>query len=159
MRPRHFLLLACGAAASVTAARGTELTVVRSDARSVVLEYRPEYVPARRLAGAGQELLLVDFRSSSLLDPAGRPGAPDLRCRRVPVSLPTADGNQVRVLAADYEDTAGVVLAPLPQVRSYEPVPYTGDSMVDPFVPSRIVVSQAAGSVGGGGGSLACSGV
>jgi type IV pilus assembly protein PilP len=39
---------------------------------------------------------------------------------------------------------------PLPQVRSYEPVPYNGVSMLDPFVPGRIVVTQAAG-VGGGG--------
>jgi type IV pilus assembly protein PilP len=40
---------------------------------------------------------------------------------------------------------------PLPQVRSYEPVPYKGDGLLDPFVPGRIVVSQAAGASGGGG--------
>lgn len=43
---------------------------------------------------------------------------------------------------------------PLPQVRSYEPVPYKGDNMVDPFVPGRIVVSQAAGGSSGSGGAL-----
>jgi len=37
-------------------------------------------------------------------------------------------------------------------VRSYEPVPYKGESMLDPFVPGRIVVSQASGAGGGGGG-------
>jgi len=41
---------------------------------------------------------------------------------------------------------------PLPQVKSFEPVPYKGESMVDPFVPSRIVVSQASAGAGGGGG-------
>jgi type IV pilus assembly protein PilP len=41
---------------------------------------------------------------------------------------------------------------PLPQVKSYEPVPYKGESMLDPFVPGRIVVSQASGGAGGGGG-------
>lgn len=41
---------------------------------------------------------------------------------------------------------------PLPQVKSYEPVPYKGESMLDPFVPGRIVVAQAAGTAGGGGG-------
>ncbi len=40
---------------------------------------------------------------------------------------------------------------PLPPVRSYEPVPYKGESMVDPFMPSRIVVTQVAGGGGGGG--------
>jgi len=43
---------------------------------------------------------------------------------------------------------------PLPQVRSYEPVPYKGESMLDPFVPGRIVVSQAATGGGGGGGGV-----
>jgi type IV pilus assembly protein PilP len=41
---------------------------------------------------------------------------------------------------------------PLPQVRSYEPVPYKGESMLDPFVPGRIVVAQA--NTGGGGGGV-----
>ena len=41
---------------------------------------------------------------------------------------------------------------PLPQVKSYEPVPYKGESMLDPFVPGRIVVAQAPGTGGGGGG-------
>jgi type IV pilus assembly protein PilP len=54
-------------------------------------------------------------------------------------------------LAAMTKDLRGRV-DPLPQVRSYEPVPYKGENMVDPFVPGRIVVSQAAGAAGGGGG-------
>lgn len=41
---------------------------------------------------------------------------------------------------------------PLPQVRSYEPVPYNGESMLDPFVPGRIVVAQVAGSGGNANG-------
>jgi len=54
-------------------------------------------------------------------------------------------------LAAMTKDLRGKV-DPLPQVRSYEPVPYKGESMVDPFVPGRIVVAQAASAGGGGGG-------
>lgn len=53
-------------------------------------------------------------------------------------------------LAAMTKDLRGRV-DPLPPVRSYEPVPYKGDSMVDPFMPSRIVVTQVAGGGGGGG--------
>ena len=34
---------------------------------------------------------------------------------------------------------------PLPQVKPYEPVPYTGESLIDPFRPERIEVAQAAG--------------
>jgi type IV pilus assembly protein PilP len=34
---------------------------------------------------------------------------------------------------------------PLPQVRPYEPVPYTAEELVDPFRPERIEVALAAG--------------
>jgi type IV pilus assembly protein PilP len=54
-------------------------------------------------------------------------------------------------LAAMTKDLRGKI-DPLPQVKSFEPVPYKGESMVDPFVPSRIVVSQASTGGGGGGG-------
>jgi len=60
-------------------------------------------------------------------------------------------GELKQELAAMTKDLRGKV-DPLPQVRSYEPVPYKGDSMLDPFVPGRIVVTQAAGAGGGGGG-------
>ena len=55
-------------------------------------------------------------------------------------------------LAAMTKDLRGKV-DPLPQVKSFEPVPYKGESMVDPFVPSRIVVTQASTGGGGGGGA------
>jgi len=54
-------------------------------------------------------------------------------------------------LATMTKDLRGKV-DPLPQVKSFEPVPYKGESMVDPFVPSRIVVTQASAGGGGGGG-------
>ncbi len=54
-------------------------------------------------------------------------------------------------LAAMTKDLRGRV-NPLPQVKSYEPVPYKGESMLDPFVPGRIVVAQA--STGGSGGGI-----
>ncbi len=54
-------------------------------------------------------------------------------------------------LATMTKDLRGRV-NPLPQVKSYEPVPYKGESMLDPFVPGRIVVAQAATGGSGGGG-------
>jgi type IV pilus assembly protein PilP len=71
------------------------------------------------------------------------------------VALLTACGGEEQgelkqELAAMTKDLRGKV-DPLPQVRTYEPVPYKGESMLDPFVPGRIVVAQAAGTGGGGG--------
>jgi len=54
-------------------------------------------------------------------------------------------------LAGMTKDLRGRV-DPLPQVKSYEPVPYKGEGLVDPFVPTRIVVAQAPGGGTGGGG-------
>jgi len=57
-------------------------------------------------------------------------------------------------LATMTKDLRGKV-DPLPQVRSYEPVPYKGETLVDPFVPGRIVVAVAAGGgTGTGGGGV-----
>ena len=53
-------------------------------------------------------------------------------------------------LEAIAKDLRGKV-DPLPPVKTYEPVAYKGESMLDPFVPGRIVVAQAP-STGGGGG-------
>lgn len=43
---------------------------------------------------------------------------------------------------------------PLPQVKPYEPVPYTAETQVDPFRPERIDVA-ASGAVASGGSKLA----
>ncbi len=56
-------------------------------------------------------------------------------------------------LAAMTKDLRGKV-EPLPQVRTYEPVPYTGENLIDPFVPGRIVVAAAAGGGASGGGGV-----
>jgi len=56
-------------------------------------------------------------------------------------------------LAAMTKDLRGKV-DPLPQVRTYEPVPYKGENLIDPFVPGRIVVAAAAGGGTGGGGGV-----
>jgi type IV pilus assembly protein PilP len=53
-------------------------------------------------------------------------------------------------LAALTKDLRGRV-DPLPQVKTYEPVPYTGENLIDPFVPTRIVVAQGTGASAGGG--------
>lgn len=60
-------------------------------------------------------------------------------------------GELKQELAALTKDLRGKV-DPLPTVKTYEPVPYKGESMLDPFVPGRIVVTQASAGGGSGGG-------
>jgi type IV pilus assembly protein PilP len=56
----------------------------------------------------------------------------------------TADehGDLKKELAELTKDYRGRV-EPLPQVKPYEPVPYTAEGQVDPFRPERIEVAQA----------------
>ena len=61
-------------------------------------------------------------------------------------------GDLKRELADMTKDLRGRV-DPLPQVKPYEPVPYTAEGEVDPFRPDRINVAQAgAAAVAVGGG-------
>ena len=53
-------------------------------------------------------------------------------------------GDLKQELATLTKDFRGRV-DPLPQVKPYEPVPYTGETLIDPFRPERIEVAQAAG--------------
>jgi type IV pilus assembly protein PilP len=53
-------------------------------------------------------------------------------------------------LATLTKDLRGKV-DPLPQVKPYEPVPYTSEGEVDPFRPQRINVAQAGGLPSAGG--------
>jgi len=62
-------------------------------------------------------------------------------------------GDLKQELATLTKDLRGKV-DPLPQVKNYEPVPYKGENMLDPFVPGRIVVAQVTGGAGGAGGAL-----
>jgi len=38
---------------------------------------------------------------------------------------------------------------PLPQVKPYEPVPYTAEALVDPFLPDRIIIAQSGPKTSG----------
>ncbi len=62
------------------------------------------------------------------------------------VSLAGCGGEEHRELQAELnaltKDVRGKV-DPLPQVRPYEPVPYTAESQIDPFRPERIDVAKA----------------
>src|SRR6266853_2036509 len=55
-------------------------------------------------------------------------------------------GDLKQELAQLTKDVRGRV-EPLPQVRPYEPVPYTAESQIDPFRPERIDVAKAGVAV------------
>jgi hypothetical protein len=92
----------------------TDLVVLHSDERSLVVEFRPRYSPLINMSDEGQAYTLVDFAGSVPTYTAETVGQPDLRFRILPAGFPSIEGNAVQVIAADYEDIPGVLLAPVP---------------------------------------------
>jgi hypothetical protein len=99
-------------------ARGGNVTVIRSDARSLVFEYRPVYSPLRPVNSPEGDFVIQDFDDAVQAASSATVGSPDLRYRVIPVAFPALRGNSVRVLAADYEDVRDARVAPVPAIRS-----------------------------------------
>ncbi|HTR98423.1 MAG TPA: type IX secretion system sortase PorU [Bacteroidota bacterium] len=107
-------LLACACLFRALQAEAGDVTVLRSDARSVQIEYRAQFrEPGVQSSGGTQYMVLGfsgevrDFRSATA-------GGPDLRYRYVPLAFPAAAGNALRVIAADYQDIPGALVPPVP---------------------------------------------
>ncbi|MBM2841249.1 MAG: Propeptide protein [Bacteroidetes bacterium] len=96
---------------------GGDVTILRSDERSIVFEYRPRYSPERVVHGGGTEMKVIDFVGSIPTYTKETIGGPDLRYAAIPLGFPAESGNAVQVVASDYEDVAGVILAPVPTMR------------------------------------------
>jgi hypothetical protein len=99
-------------------AGGDEFRVLRSDEKSVVIEYRPRFHPLQMIGGErGEQFTRQDFDGAVASTDRLRAGSPDLRYRNIPLGFPAEAGNTVQMLASDYEDVSGVLYAPLPSLR------------------------------------------
>ncbi len=116
---------------STTALAG-DVTVVRSDARSVRIEYRAQYFAPRSLVAGGAQYTLYDFDGGQPPVGSGSSGGPDIRTRTVPLAFPGISGSSLSVVAADYEDIPNTLVAPVPTLHrngkssptlAYEPDP------------------------------------
>ena len=92
-----------------------DVTLVRSDARTVVLEYRPRFGRVDTVTVGNRTYLRLDFAESSQPDVRTAAGGPDVRFRAIPIAFPSATGNSARVVASDFEDFRGMGLLPVPQ--------------------------------------------
>jgi hypothetical protein len=154
--------VACASGAPSTLPRGVDdVTVLRSDSRSIVLEYHPRFSPLRTVEGNGKKFLILDFDGASSTPAGVNAGAPDLRYRNIPLAFPSDRSNSVRVLTAEYEELRGAPVAPVPLVRmsgelpvspQYEPDQrlYAPDSYLPASVAAIGPVSRARDLMLGG---------
>jgi hypothetical protein len=115
---KSHLALVMAALASQVALGGvpSDVTVIRSDERSIVIEYSPRGVVERPISHKGKQFVAYDFDGAYPLADIRQPGVPDLKYRLLPLAFQAAEGNAVQVVAADYEDIPNVMLAPIPTV-------------------------------------------
>ena len=121
------------AAESASFARAdSDVTVLRSDAQSILIEYRPRFRPDVTVQGRSGDFVVMDFAGATTQGRGRAPGEPDLRLRVIPLAFPSVRGNTIRVVTAEYADVRGAVLAPvplrkmkdgLPESTTYEPDP------------------------------------
>ncbi len=138
-----------------------DVTVIRSDERSIVLEYRPQAVIARPMYHKDREFVIYDFEGAQPAADVRQPGVPDLKYRLLPLAFQALEGNAVQVVAADYEEIRDVMLAPVPTVivrdemldaKSYDPDPSVYGR--NTFLPGRVAelspINQSRSMIIGG---------
>ena len=91
-----------------------DVNVLKSDGRSVLIEYRPTYTPPTTLTIRGQEYARMAFRAAQYSTTGSAAGAPEIPFRCIPLAFPAVRGNSLRVIASDYEDVRQIRLAPFP---------------------------------------------
>ena len=102
---------------AVSQVSGENVKILRSDERSLVFEYKPQYTEERVVRDGNVEMKVFNFSGAIPSFSSETIGAPDLRYQAIPLGFPAEDGNAVQVIASDYEDVAGVTLAPIPTMR------------------------------------------
>ncbi len=141
------LLLSAGAP-------GGEVTVIRSDAHSVQIEYRAQYLAPRAVVFGGTQYTMIEFQGGQSASGSGSVGGPDLRFRYIPLAFPGERGNSVRVIAADYEDIPNAVVPPVPAPHRGEKSPgallYEADPVrygLGRFLPGPLAELSGVGKV------------
>jgi hypothetical protein len=133
-----------------------EITILKSDAVSLVFEFRPRFKANAQRSVRGVEYTLVDFAGS--VQAWGRPeeDQTDIRVRDVPIALPGPLGNRVTILASDFEELKGVhpMLRPGPALQPDQLFeeenkgPQTAGFR--PATPASLIIGAPLGGVTGG---------
>lgn len=132
MKTRLLFTVAAVLNAAAIAGGHDDVTVLRSDERSIVVEYRPKGMVARTVVYGDRQFVDFDFLGAQSSVSLDRVGVPDLKCRLLPLGFQAVEGNTLRILTADYEEVPNVLLKPVPRLqvrdemleaRSYDPDP------------------------------------
>ncbi len=111
-------LIIFGATSLAFANPESDIRVIRSDERSLVVEFLPGYLPQYSISSNGIEFTVHRF--SGGIPVYDDSGYPDLQYRLLTLGVPNTDGNMVQVLASEYEEIQNVSCAPVPDMHTRE---------------------------------------
>ncbi|MGB6121492.1 MAG: C25 family cysteine peptidase, partial [Bacteroidota bacterium] len=100
-----------------------EITLLHSDSRRLVFEYRPRFLPPRTIRDGADSFTEVSFEGSVPLHAANDLGAPDVRYRAIAIAMPAPEGTVVKVIDSESEELRDVACPPVPLMEK-------GDSLV-----------------------------
>lgn len=95
-----------------------DLRIVAQDAGGLTVEYRP-HVTQRTVTIDGRAYTDVRVADGGW-DASSLPGEPAIPMRAATLALPSMVGNRIVVLEADYGDSPGVLVAPMPWEAAYD---------------------------------------
>jgi len=138
----------------IAGARDSDIRVIKSSQQSLIFEYLPSYSTPEVIWSGAEQFTLFDFQGSVIYAGPENFGKPDLRSRTVSVGFPSDAGNAIQVIAADYEEIQGVVVAPVPHLTLREGIPAVGSYETDAeayssagFLPAQVASIVELGPV------------
>lgn len=88
--------------------------ILASTGQSIQIEVTPKYRQPNTIRFNGREFVDYDFEGSLHLATSAEVGVPDLRYQLLPLAFQASEGNDLQVIAAEYEEIPNVALVPTP---------------------------------------------
>lgn len=144
------ILLAIVSCMSHSQVKGGGVTIIRSDDRTLVFEYKPLYKPDQIVRSGNIDMVRYDFVGARSEDRRENVGGPDILYEAIPIGFPSPEGATVQVLAGDYEDVPNVTLLPVPATRLQNDIVEVAGYTIaaDKYAVPEFIPSPAVGLIG-----------
>ena len=131
----------------------SDVRVIESTAGGITLEFVPRYTAGEKILSEGKTFQTIEFRQNSRQSYADA-GKPDIRFRTIAIGLPGRRNNRVSVLSSEFQNVAGLSLAPVPALSPSQSNPAgksykQSASAFASYVPPALALLDKVGMVKG----------
>ena len=90
-----------------------DVRVIESTENGITLEFTPQYTSGQKILSDGKTYQTIEFERNSSWNYANA-GKPDIRFRTIAIGVRGKASNRVTIVSSDFENVAGIALAPVP---------------------------------------------